>query len=64
MVPNIQEECKAKPEEEVKLEEEEEIAESRLEGLKSLFELPGGSIFAILLHGIMRTVLRSLSPIG
>jgi len=59
MVPNIQEECKAKPEEEVKLdEEEEEIAKSRLEELKSLFELPGGSIFAILLHGIMRTVLE------
>ena len=61
MVTDIQEECKAKPEEEVKLdeeEEEEEIAESRLEGLKSLFELPGRSIFAILLHGIMRTVLE------
>jgi len=59
MVPDIQEECKVKPEEEVKLdEEEEEIEKSRLEGLKSLFELPGGSIFAILLHGIMRTVLE------
>ena len=62
MVPNIQEECKAKPEEEVKLEEDEEekeeIAKSRLEELKSLFELPGGSIFAILLRGIMRTVLE------
>lgn len=30
MVPNIQEECKAKPEEEAKLKEEEEIAKSRL----------------------------------
>ena len=36
MVPNIQEECKAKPEEEAKLKEEEEIVKSRLEGLKSL----------------------------
>jgi len=53
MVPNIQEECKAKREEEVKLEEEEEeeIAKSRL-GLR------GDSILAILLHDIMRTVLE------
>ena len=59
MVPNIQEECKAKPEEEVKLEEEEEkIAKSRLEELKSRLGLRGDSIFAILLHGIMRTVLE------
>jgi len=60
MVPDIQEECKVKPEEEVKLEEEEddEIAKSRLERLKSLFELPGGSIFAILLQGVMKTVLE------
>ena len=57
MVPNIQEECKAKPEEEAKLKEEEEFAKSRLEGLKSLFELPGGSIIAILLNDITRTVL-------
>jgi len=58
MVPNIQEECKVKPEEEAKLKEEEEIAKSRLEGLKSLFELPGGSIIAILLNDITRTVLE------
>jgi len=61
MVPDIQEECKAtpKPEEEVKLEEEEEeIAKSRLEELKSRLGLRGDSIFAILLHGIMRTVLE------
>jgi len=50
MVPNIQDECKEKPEEEVKLEEEE-IAKSRL-GLR------GDGIFAILLHGIMRTILE------
>jgi len=54
MVPNIQEECKAKPEEEVKLEQEE----SRLEELKSRLGLRGDSFFAILLHGIMRTVLE------
>jgi len=60
MVPDIQKECKVKPEEEVKLEEEkdDEIAKSRLERLKSLFELPGGGIFAILLQGVMRTVLE------
>jgi len=58
MVPDIQEECKAKPEEEVKLEEEEEIAKSRLEELKSRLGLRGDGIFAILLHGIMRTILE------
>ena len=59
MVPDIQEECKAKPEEEVKLEEEEEeIAKSRLVELKSRLGLRGDGIFAILLHGIMRTVLE------
>ena len=61
MVPDIQEECKVKPEEEVKLEEEDdddEIAKSILERLKSLFELPGGGIFAILLQGVMKTVLE------
>jgi len=58
MVPDIQEECQAKPEEEVKLEEEEEIAKSRLEELKSPLGLRGDSIFAILLHGIMKTVLE------
>ena len=55
MVPDIQEECKAKPEEEVKMEEveeeDDEIAKARLERLKSLFELPSdGGIFAILLQ--------------
>ena len=50
MVPDIQEECPVKPEEEVKIEEEEddEIAKSRLERLKSLFQLPGGGIFAMM----------------
>jgi len=49
-----------KPEEEVKVkeEEEEEIAKSRLEELRSRLGLRGDSIFAILLHGIMRTVLK------
>ena len=63
MVPDIQEECKVKPEEEVKLEEEEEddeIAKSRLERLKSLFELPGGGIFAILLQGVMKNRSRGV----
>jgi len=60
MVPDIQEECKVKPEEEVKMEEEEddEIAKSRLERLKSLFQLPGGGIFAILLQDVMKSVLE------
>jgi len=60
MVPDIQEEFKVKPEGEVTLEEEEEeeIVKSRLERLKSLFELPGGGIFAILLQGVMKTVLE------
>jgi len=59
MVPDIQEECKVKPEEEVKMEEEDDkIAKSRLERLKSLFQLPGGGIFAILLQGVMKTVLE------
>ena len=61
MVPDIQEECPVKPEEEVKLEEEEdddEIAKSRLERLKSLFQLPGGGIFAILLQDVMKSVLE------
>jgi len=58
MVPDIQEECKVKPEEEVKMEEEEDDAESRLERLKSLFELPGGGIFAILLQDVMKSVLE------
>ena len=59
MVPDIQEECKVKPEEEVKMEEEEEddeIAEARLERLKSLFA--GGGIFAILLQSVMKSVLE------
>ena len=54
MVPNIQEECRAKSEEEVK--EEEEITKLRLEELKSRLGSRGDSIFAILLQGIMRTV--------
>jgi len=62
MVPDIQEECPVKPEEEVKMEEEEEeddeIAKSRLERLKSLFQLPGGGIFAILLQDVMKSVLE------
>jgi len=60
MVPDIQEECPVKPEEEVKMEEEEddEIAKARLERLKTLFQLPGGGIFAILLQGVMKTVLE------
>ena len=60
MVPDIQEECPVKPEEEVKMEEEEEeekIAKARLERLKLLCE-GGGGIFAILLHGVMKTVLE------
>ena len=62
MVPDIQEECKVKPEEEVKMEEEEEeddndeIIEARLERLKSLFA--GGGIFAILLQSVMKSVLE------
>ena len=71
IVPDIQEECPVKPEEEVKMEEEdeiirstfeklakeeEEIAKARLERLKSLCE--GGGIFAILLQGVMKTVLE------
>ena len=58
MVPDIQEECPVKPEEEVKMEEEEddEIAKSRLERLKSLFA--GGGIFAILLQDVMKSVLE------
>jgi len=39
-------------------EEEEEIAKSRLEELKSRLGLRGNSMFATLLHGIMRTVLE------
>jgi len=61
MVPDIQEECPVKPkEEEVKMEEEEddEIAKARLERLKSLFQLPGGGIFAILLQDVMKSVLE------
>ena len=61
MVPDIQEECPVKPEEEVKMEEEDdEIAKARLERLKSLFRLHGGGggIFAILLQGVMKTVLE------
>jgi len=60
MVPDIQEECKVKPEKEVKMEEEEddEITKSRLERLKSLFQLPGGGIFAILLQHVMKSVLE------
>jgi len=48
MVPDILEECKAtpKPEEEVKLEEEEEeIVKSRLEELKSSLGLRGDGVF-------------------
>jgi len=55
MVPDIQEECKATPKPE---KEDEEIAKSRLEELKSRLGLRGDSIFAILVHGIMRTVLE------
>jgi len=58
MVPDIQEECPVKPEEEVEMEEEEEeeeIAKARLERLKVLFG--GGGIFAILLQDVMRSVL-------
>ena len=59
MAPNVQEECKTKPEEEVKLEKEgEEIAKSRLEEMKSTLGLSGDGIFAILLHAIMRAVLE------
>ena len=75
MVPDIQEECPVKPEEEVKMEEEDdeiikstfeklekerdaEIMKSRLERLKSLFQLPGGGIFAILLQDVMKSVLE------
>ena len=57
MVPDIQEECPVKPEEEVKMEEEDdEIAKARLERLKSLFA--GGGIFAILLQEVMKSVLE------
>jgi len=57
MVPDIQEECPVKPEEEVKMEEEDdEIAKARLERLKSLFA--GGGIFAILLQDVMKSVLE------
>jgi len=59
MVPDIQEECPVKPEEEVKMEEEEEddeIAKARLERLKTLFA--GGGIFAILLQDVMKSVLE------
>ena len=56
MVPNIQEECKTKPEEEVKMDEE--LAKSRLEELKSILGLNGDSLFVILLHGIVRSVLE------
>ena len=57
MVPDIQEECPVKPEEDVKMEEEEEkIAKARLERLK--FACEGGGIFAILLQGVMKTVLE------
>jgi len=61
MVPDIQEECPVKPEEEeVKMEEEEEnddeIAKARLERLKSL--IAGGGIFAILLQDVMKSVLE------
>jgi len=59
MVPDIQEECPVKPEEEVKMEEDEEgeeIAKARLERLKSLFG--GGGIFAILLQDVMKSVLE------
>jgi len=59
MVPDIQEECPVKPEEEVKMEEEDdEIVKARLERLKSLFQLPGGGIFAILLQDVMKSVLE------
>ena len=47
-----------KPEEEVKMEEEEELAKSRLEELKSILGLSGDSLFVILLHGIVRSVLE------
>ena len=56
MVPNIQEECKTKPEEEVKMDEE--LAKSRLEELKSILGLNGDSLFVILLQGIVRSVLE------
>jgi len=35
-----------------------EIAKARLERLKSLFQLPGGGIFAILLQDVMKSVLE------
>jgi len=72
MVPDIQEECPVKPEEEVEMEEdaeiidstfeelekerEDELAKARLERLKSLFA--GGGIFAILLQDVMKSVLE------
>ena len=58
MVPDIQEECPVKPEEEVKMEEEEdeEVAKARLARLQALFG--GGGLFAILLQDIMKSVLE------
>jgi len=58
MTPDIQEECPVKPEEEVKMEEEEddEIAKARLERVKSLFT--GGGLFAILLQDVMKSVIE------
>jgi len=74
MVPDIQEECPVKPEEEVKMEEEEdEIMRSTFEKLakeeeeekiaKARLErlkslCEGGGIFAILLQGVMKTVFE------
>jgi len=60
MVPDIQEECPVKPQEEVKMEEDEEeseeIAKARLARLQALFG--GGGLFAILLQDIMKSVLE------
>ena len=74
MVPDIQEECPVKPEEEVKMEEEEEdeIIKSTFEELekerddeiaKARLErlkslFAGGGIFAILLQEVMKSVLE------
>jgi len=56
MVPDIQEECPVKPEEDVKMEEDEdELTKARFERLKVL--VAGGGIFAILLQDVMRSVL-------
>jgi len=56
MVPDIQEECPVKPEEEVKMEEEEESEEIAKARLHALFG--GGGLFAILLQDIMKSVLE------